>query len=189
MCGRRHLADLVEEERPTARGGEESLLVSYGAREGALDVAEELRLEQAFGQCAAVQRKEQAFRARRQLVEVAGNDFLTRSRFALDEDGALGRRHLLRQSHHIVKESRFAQRLDLTGTLAAADLLLELLVLRPQSPVLGGTAADRHHVVVGEGLLYIVESAFVHGLNRGLKRRLRRHEDDRCFGVLPADGR
>src|SRR5438034_633022 len=54
--------------------------------------------------------------------------------------------------------------------------------------MLGGAAADRHHVVVREGLLYIVESAFVHGLNRGLERRLRRHQDDRGFGILSADG-
>ena len=55
--------------------------------------------------------------------------------------------------------------------------------------MLGGAAADRHHVVVREGLLYIVEGAFVDRLNRRLQRRLRRHEDDRRLGVLSPHGR
>jgi len=173
---------------PPARGGEESLLVAYRARERAFDVAEELRLEQAFGQRAAVQRKEQAFCARRQLVEVAGDDFLTRSRFALDQDGAFGRGDLLRQAQHVAEQAGLAEGLHLAGALAAADFLLELLVLRAQPAMFGGAAADRHHVVVRERLLYIVESAFVHGLDGRLERCLGRHEDDRCFGVLPADG-
>src|SRR5881296_2876998 len=68
------------------------------------------------------------------------------------------------------------------------DFLLELLVLGAQAPVLGGAAADRHHVVVREGLLYIVESPLVHGLNGRLERCLSGHQNDGGLRVLPAHG-
>src|SRR5437899_8286528 len=85
--------------------------------------------------------------------------------------------------------ARFAKRLDFAGFLAAADFLLELLVLGAEAAVFGGAAADRHHVVVGEGLLYIVESALIDSLNGCLQRRLRGHQDDGRLGVLPAHRR
>ena len=52
---RRHLADFIEEERAAAGGREQSLLVADRARERALHVTEQLRLEQALGQRAAVE--------------------------------------------------------------------------------------------------------------------------------------
>src|SRR5437899_12212673 len=39
--------------------------------------------------------------------------------------------------------ARFAKRLDFAGFLAAADFLLELLVLGAEAAVFGGAAADR----------------------------------------------
>jgi GNAT superfamily N-acetyltransferase len=88
--------------------------------------------------------------------------------------------------HHVAEQSRLAERLDRAGALVATDFLLELLVFGAEPAVLGGTAADRHHVVVGERLLDIVERALVDGLNGCLQRGLGGHEDDGCFGVLPA---
>src|SRR2546430_5059689 len=44
-----HLTDLVQEEGATARRREQTLLVAHRARERALDVSEQLRLEQALG--------------------------------------------------------------------------------------------------------------------------------------------
>ena len=45
----RHLPDLVEEEGAAVRHREEAFLVAHGAGEGALHVAEEVRLEQVLG--------------------------------------------------------------------------------------------------------------------------------------------
>src|SRR5687768_7413207 len=50
--------DFVEEERSAPGRGEQAGFVSQRAREGALHVTEELRLEQAFRQRAAVDREE-----------------------------------------------------------------------------------------------------------------------------------
>ena len=118
-------------------------------------------------------------------MEVAGDDFLTSPRLPLDQHRALGRGNLLGQPHHLTEDARFAKRLDFAGFLAAADFLLELLVLGAEAAVFGGAAADRHHVVVGEGLLYIVEGAFVDRLNRGLQRCLRGHQDHGRLRILP----
>ena len=68
-------------------------------------MTEQLRLEQALRQRAAVERQELPFGPRRKLVEVAGDDFFAGPRLALDEHGALRRSHLLRQSQHIAEEA------------------------------------------------------------------------------------
>src|SRR6185503_11811896 len=102
------------------------------ARERALHVAEQLRLEQALRERAAVERQERPLGARGQLVDVAGDDFFAGPRLPLNEHGALRGRDLLGKPHHVVEEFGLAQRLDLPRALAAADLLLELLVLGPE---------------------------------------------------------
>src|SRR5213596_1087357 len=154
-----HLADLVQEEGATARRREQTLLVAHGARERALDVSEQLRLEQALGERPAVERQERAFGTRRALVNVAGDDLLPGSRLAPDQHRALRRRHLLGQPQHILKQPRLAERLHEPGTLAAPDLLLELLVLRLEAADLGRAPAQSHDLVVGERLRYVVERA------------------------------
>ena len=152
-------------------------------------MSEQLRLEQALGERPAVEREERAFGARRALVNVAGDDLLPGSRFAPDQHRALRRRHLLGQSQHILKQPRLAERLHEPGALAAPDLLLELLVLRLEATDLGRAPAQGHDLVVGERLRHVVERALVHRLDRGLQRSLRRHQDDRRFGVLLLRGR
>ena len=79
-----HLPDLVEEERPAARRGEQPLFVAHRPGERPLHVAEQLGLQQALGEGAAVDREERPFAARRQLVDVSGDDLFTGSRLALD---------------------------------------------------------------------------------------------------------
>ena len=151
-------------------------------------MAEQLRLEQAFRERPTVQREERALDAHRELVEVTGDDFLPGARFSLDQHGAFRGRDLLGEPEHVAKQPGLAERLDLPGALAAADFLLELLVLGAQAPVLGGAAANRHHVVVREGLLYIVESALIHRLNGCLQRCLGGHQNDGGLRVLPPHG-
>ena len=61
---RRRLADFVEEERALRRRAEEAELVADRAGERSLHVTEQLALEQALGQRAAVDREERSFGAR-----------------------------------------------------------------------------------------------------------------------------
>ena len=88
LRGRRRLADLVEEERALRRRAEQADLVADGAGERTLHVAEQLALEQALGQRAAVDREERPVGARREIVDVPRDDFLAGSRLALDQHGA-----------------------------------------------------------------------------------------------------
>ena len=83
------------------------ILSLNGAGERALHVTEQLALEQAFGERAAVDREERPFGARRELVDVAGDDLLTRSRLALDQHRGVGRRDGLDEPQHV--EPRLAR--------------------------------------------------------------------------------
>ena len=64
LHAQRHLADFVEEDRAHVGGFELARLVAIGAGEAALDVAEQLGLEQRFGQAGAVDRREHVAGAR-----------------------------------------------------------------------------------------------------------------------------
>jgi hypothetical protein len=65
------LADLVEEQGAAIRGFEPAVAGCGRAREGALLVAEQLALEDRFGDRGAVDRDERALRTRRVLVHGA----------------------------------------------------------------------------------------------------------------------
>ncbi len=104
---RRRLADFVEEERALRRRAEQTDLVANRAGERALHVTEQFALEQAFGERAAVDREERSLRAHRQIVDVAGDDFLTGSRLALNEHRGIGRRDRLDETQHV--EPRLAR--------------------------------------------------------------------------------
>ena len=65
LCGRRHVTDLVEEERPAAGLLEAADPHAICAREGAPLVAKELRLEQRLGQSRTVHLDEGPVDARR----------------------------------------------------------------------------------------------------------------------------
>ena len=98
---RRHLADLVEEEAPAARRGEEALLVPDGAGEGSLHVPEQLALEQVLRQRAAVDRQERPVGPAGQVVDVPGDDLLAGAALALDQHRRVGRRHVLGELEHL----------------------------------------------------------------------------------------
>ena len=52
--------------------------------------------------------------------------------------------------------------------------------------MVGRAPHDRDELVVAERLLYVVERALIHRLNRGLQRCLGRHQDDRDVRILLA---
>ena len=83
----RHVADLVEQDG-AARGELELARVALGAsaREGALLVAEELRLEQVAGHGGAVDADERLVGARARRVDGLRDDLLAGAALAVDED-------------------------------------------------------------------------------------------------------
>ena len=86
-----HLADLVEEDRAPVRGLQLARLVAVGAGEAALDVAEQLRLEQRLGQAGAVHRHERVTASPRARVNAAREQILADAGLSRDE-------HLARRS-------------------------------------------------------------------------------------------
>ena len=81
-----HFTHFVEEQRAAMRELQLARLVAIGAREAALDVTEQLRLEQRLGQTRAVHRDEGAPRAARSHVDGAGDEVLADPAFAGDQD-------------------------------------------------------------------------------------------------------
>ncbi len=92
---RRHLGDLVQEQRAAVGFLEEPELVDGGAGERAAHVAEELGLEQGLGHGAAVHGHERPRRARARVVDGLGDDLLAGAGFALDQQRRVRRRHAL----------------------------------------------------------------------------------------------
>src|SRR5689334_7839436 len=132
------LSDLIEEEGAGGGGGEQTLLVLHRAGEGAFDVAEELTLEQPLGKRAAVDREKRSFDPIGQIVYIAGNDFLPRTRFTLNEHCRFRRRDGLGEAKHLEPALAAADGARSTGPLATPNLLLERFVLDAELSMLGG---------------------------------------------------
>ena len=88
-----HLADFVQEQRAAVRELELAGLVAVGAGEAALDVPEELGLEERFRQAGAIDCHERRLLARESAVDVARHEVLADAALACDEHlgGALSR--------------------------------------------------------------------------------------------------
>src|SRR6185436_11509794 len=78
------VADLVEEDGARVGFLEQALLRRVGTRVRALDVAEQLVLEQRLGYGGAVDRDERAVAARASLMEGASGELLARPALAVD---------------------------------------------------------------------------------------------------------
>ena len=81
----RQVADLVEEQRAAVRRGERALAIAGGAGERALDVAEQVALDQRLGRRAAVEHDERAVLARRRVVDAARHQLLAGAALAEEQ--------------------------------------------------------------------------------------------------------
>ena len=160
LQARRHVADLVEEERPPLGEGEAPGLVALGAGEGPGLVAEELRLEEGLGERAAVDGDEGPPSPRARVVQGTGEQLLAGSGLALEEHGAIARRHL-REDVEDPSHGRTAAH-EVADLEAAGELLAQLLdraevpegLRPPDDPAAlvaedGGGDADRKPLAIG----------------------------------------
>ena len=116
----RELTDLVEEQGSAVGEREPTLALARRAGEGALLVAEELALDQIRGNRGAIDGDERPILARRPGVNGAGHELLPGSGLTQNQDGGVGRRHLI----HFVQNranGRTAPE-DLAGALQLAKL-------------------------------------------------------------------
>src|SRR5690606_21256317 len=94
-----HLTDLVEEDRAALRLLEAAELAALGARERALLVAEELRLQEALGECRAVHLDDRTGRTPAPAVDQVGEDLLAGAGLAEQQDADVGGRDPLEHAH------------------------------------------------------------------------------------------
>ena len=81
---------------------------AHGTRKGALFVAEELALQQAFGDGGAVQGDELPFRAVAALVNRPGHEFLSGTRLTGDQNGHAGSREATDGPENLLHARRLA---------------------------------------------------------------------------------
>ena len=172
---RRHLADLVEEERAAVGFLEQALLVRGRARERALDVAEELRLEERLGKRRAVDGDEGPARARARVVDCLGDHLLAGSRLAVDEHRRIRGRHTPDEIQHLGHPR--GPRHQPRQPVAIPHLRAQVRVLPPQR-LLGERLVDAVEQFVRLApLLEVVAGAELDRFLRRLPPRIRREQD------------
>ena len=185
---RRHVADLVEEQRPLVGQLEAAELALDRARERALLVAEQLRLEQRLGQRAAVDLDERPARAARARVDRARHQLLAGARLAVDIDRRVGGRDLFDGLEHRAHRRRLADDLGEAigrGGVVAQRRRLGLgpLARAPLAAQLQRALDLEAHHLGRERLLQEIERAHAHRLDRGLDGAERGHDHRRAPGV------
>jgi hypothetical protein len=124
LNGRREVCDLVEEERAAVGGFEEAGAVERAA-EGPGDTPEELALDEALGDGAAVDGDEGAV-AQRALVVAAREAFLARPRGAQEDEAQAAPRRL---AHRVVGSARCRRAEHEVGLLVALLVAQRVLLL------------------------------------------------------------
>ena len=89
LHGSGQFADFVQEQRAAVGDLEQADPVIVGAGEGAFAVAEQLALDQVFGQRAAIDGDERHVASRALVVHGAGHQFLAGAGFAADQHGGV----------------------------------------------------------------------------------------------------
>ena len=177
LRGRRHLGDLVEEQRAVVGELETALAAFDGAGERAFLVTEQFALEQGVGNGGAVDRDVRRVGARAQLVERLGDELLAGAGLAADQHRRVGRRgvldHLIDLAHlgaladHRAERAVFAELAPQHAHLAQRRVALDDLAQQDPEPL----QIDR----LGE----VVVRALLDGFDRRFDRALRRQDHGR----------
>ena len=175
LGGESQLPDLVEKDRPALRVAEETGPARDRPGEGALLVAEELRLDERLGHRSAVDDEERLLAAVARVVDRAGDALLAGAALARDEHGRAGAGDALRQVEDAAHA--FGPEDDLAALLAP-ELRPEDLVLRDDVALLERLADQLPQLVRGERLRDEVVGAALHRVDRHVEGAVRGHHDD-----------
>jgi len=181
LGGEGHVADFVEQEGAAVGVLEASESGFGGAGEGALGVAEELALEDALGQGAAVEGDEAALAPPAVVVEGAGDELLACAALAVDEDGGVGGGDLAECVEGAEHAGVVAD--DALEAVALVELLAELEVVAAQVLFLEGVADDGPELLEVDRLAQVGGGPLLHGGHGVLDGGVARDEDDLDLGV------
>jgi hypothetical protein len=173
---RRHLADLVEEQRPAFGHLEEAHLVRGGAGERALAVAEQLALDELGRDRRAVDLDERPPHAVRVVVNRVGNELFAGPVLALNQDVGVAGGHALDELEEVLHLLALAH--DVAEAVAPAHLLLQPQVLRPLARELDGLVKDVDKPGLVHRLLEEVERPRLPRLDGPGHATLGAHHDD-----------
>ncbi len=180
---RRHVADLVQEQRAAVRLFELAGVPRGRSRERAFLVPEQLGFDQFRRHRRAVQRNERAIAALAFLMQRARDQLLAGSGFAQNRHASFARRHALHLRHDALHHRRFPDQFLLACALAQA------LVLVFQTRQLHRVLDGDQQLFGGERLLQKIHRAQTRGPHRHLDAGLpgdhhhrRRHARRLQFG-------
>ena len=180
------LADLVEEERRARRVLEEPDLARVRPGEGALLVAEQLRLEDRLRERRHVDREEGAVAPVAGDVDGPRHELLSRAALPVDEHGRGRAGHLVHDAEDLLHAPVGAD--QVLDPEAAPQLLAQPAVLVHQARALERALDGQEEDVAVEGLGEVVEGSLAHRLDRRVDGPVGGHEHDARPRLLALDG-
>ena len=154
----RHVADLIEEQRPAVGLLEAPAPERIRAGEGAALVSEELGLEEVGGNRRGVERDEGLAGARAVIVQRARHELLAGAGLAHHQHGHGGARQAADGAEHLLHRRRPTEELGNTRRAARLAACLHAGI--------GRAARERHGLVDVEGLRQVLERAALVGRHR-----------------------
>src|SRR5262249_16189989 len=181
---RRHLADLIEEQRAAIGELHQPLLPPARVGEGAFLVAEQLALEERLRDRRAVDFHERAVAARALVVQTFRDELLAGSALAMNEDRVrLAARELADDLAQAPRGIRFAD--ELIALVLAFLALGQPRDLAPRLHLVErATYGDAQLLEMLEGLLQVVGGAGLDRRDRALDVTEGRDHDDRAVRML-----
>ena len=179
LLAERHVGDFVEEERAAVGELEAADAIDLRVGERALHVAEELRLEDALGHAAGVDRHHRTVGARRHGVQRLRDQALAGAVLAGDEDVGVRRADARDDVEHRPHRRRFGEQRRVPVGHQRLVRRFELPPAPDRAAQLGLRPHDRQQPLVVPRLLDEVARAAAHRLDRHVDRSPRRHHDNR----------
>jgi hypothetical protein len=181
LHGRGQIADFVEKEGRAVCRFDEAALHGRRAGECAALVAEELGLEQRFGQSAAVDGDERGVGTLAACMNETREHVFARARFARDDDGRIEPRRRLgnrdESAHRLAGVDERRRAFFSRRAARAMRHRSQRSVLPDEPPLLLSLANDRFHLVERGRFGEIVVSAESHRFDPGAERSVRREHD------------
>src|SRR5688572_1876439 len=172
----RHLANLVEEQRPALGHLEEPHLVAGGARERAFAVPEQLALDELGGNGRAVDLDERPAHTVGVVVDGVGNQLFAGTVLALNQDVRVARRHTLDELEEVLHLLALPHHVP--EAVPSANLFLESQVLGPLAGELHGLVEDVDESGLVHGLFEKIERSRLTGLHGARHAALGTDHDD-----------